>query len=77
MTTEELSLLIEVRDAAQSGRARRLRLAAGLAQADIAGAIGVTPAAVTRWEAGDRRPHGAPAVAYAQLLRHLATEIAR
>jgi DNA-binding transcriptional regulator YiaG len=77
MTAADLTLLMEARDAARSGRAARLRTAAGLAQADIANTIGVTPACVSRWEAGARRPHGTRAIAYAQLLRDLAQQVAR
>jgi transcriptional regulator with XRE-family HTH domain len=77
MSNSELVLLMEARDAAQSGRGRRIRLAAGLSQAELAAAVGVSPVAISRWEAGDRRPRGGAAVAYAQLLRELAQEVAR
>jgi DNA-binding transcriptional regulator YiaG len=68
----DLGLVMEARETARSGRGERLRLAAGLSQGELAAAIGVTPACISRWEAGDRRPRGAAAVAYAQLLRELA-----
>ena len=73
--TPDLPLLIEARDATRSGRGERLRVAAGLSQGEMAAAIGVTPACISRWEAGDRRPRGAAAVAYAQLLRELAAHM--
>jgi transcriptional regulator with XRE-family HTH domain len=76
MTGTDLLLLVEARDAARSGRGRTVRLAAGLAQRDIAEAIGVSPVAVSRWEAGDRRPRGEPALRYARLLRELTGAIA-
>jgi transcriptional regulator with XRE-family HTH domain len=76
MTTTELVLLMEARDAARSGRARRLRTATGLSQAEVAAVIGVSSFAVSRWESGDRRPRGAPAIAYARLLRDLARQLA-
>jgi DNA-binding transcriptional regulator YiaG len=70
-TETDIRLLIEAREAAKSGRAERVRVAAGLSQAEIAAAIGVTAPCVSRWEAGDRRPRGAAAIAYARLLQEL------
>lgn len=72
----DLGLVMEAREAARSGRGERLRIAAGISQGELAAAIGVTPAAVSRWEAGERRPRGDAAVAYAQLLRSLAERMA-
>jgi transcriptional regulator with XRE-family HTH domain len=37
---------------------RLLRMHAGLTQRDIAKCIGTTAAAVSRYESGDREPHG-------------------
>jgi transcriptional regulator with XRE-family HTH domain len=68
----ELTLIVEARDAAQSGRAARLRRAAGVSQSELAIAIGVTPSAISRWEAGQRHPRGKQAAAYALALRALA-----
>ena len=68
----DLALVMEAREAARSGRGERLRTAAGISQGELAAAIGVTPACISRWEAGDRRPRGVAAMAYAQLLRSLA-----
>jgi len=51
---------------------RAIRQDAGLSQADVAEAIGgVTRAAVSRWETGDRRPRGGLLVAYSELLQGL------
>jgi transcriptional regulator with XRE-family HTH domain len=50
---------------------RELREAAGLSQADIAAALGVSPAAVSRWEAGKRAPRGPWADLYRELLQSL------
>lgn len=66
---------MEARDLAQSGCGRRIRVASGLSQAEVAAAIGVSPVAISRWEAGERRPRGAGAVAYARLLRDLAARM--
>jgi transcriptional regulator with XRE-family HTH domain len=76
VTSSDLSLLMEARTAAGSGRGRRIRQAAGLSQAELAAVVGVSPVAISRWEAGDRRPHGAAAIAYARLLRELAEQVA-
>jgi len=76
MTERELELLIEVRAAVQGGRAARVRELAGLSQAEVAALVGVTPAAISRWEAGERRPTGPRAVAYGRVLRRIATGLA-
>lgn len=52
--------------------ARRIRRAAGLSLEEVAGAVGVTAAAVSRWENGGRVPHGHAAVRYLRLLGSLA-----
>jgi transcriptional regulator with XRE-family HTH domain len=54
-----------------SGEGRRTRRLASLSQADVAREVGVSTAAVSRWEAGLRRPNGRHAVRYANLLRAL------
>ena len=74
---DDVLLILEARDAAQTGRARRLREAAGLAQTEVARSIGVTPSCVSRWEGGLRRPAGAPAVRWTRLLHELASYLAR
>jgi transcriptional regulator with XRE-family HTH domain len=71
MAERELELLIEVRTAVQSGRAARVRELAGLSQAEVAALVGVTPAAISRWEAGERRPTGERALAYGRVLRRI------
>ena len=71
MSAEDLQLLIEVRQAIATGRAARVRELAGLSQAEVASLVGVTPAAVSRWEAGIRRPTGGQALAYARALRQI------
>lgn len=76
MAMGELALIIEARDAARSGRAARLRRAAGVSQSELAAAVGVTPSAISRWESGRRYPRAEAAAAYARALRTLASEIA-
>jgi DNA-binding transcriptional regulator YiaG len=76
MTNAELSLLIEGRTAARTGRGAQIREAGGLTQADLARWLGVTQAAVARWEAGERTPRGASAIAYGRALRKIEREVA-
>jgi len=67
-TPDQLLSLTAARDLARSGRARELRLAARLSLAEMAGAVGVSAATVSRWECGQRRPHGPAALRYGALL---------
>ena len=50
---------------------RAIRQSGGLSQGDLAVDLGVTRAAVSRWETGDRTPRGDLLVAYAELLERL------
>lgn len=54
---------------------RRLRVDAGLTVAQLATAIGVAPASVSAWEAGDRAPQGVHRAAYAQALETIRAEL--
>lgn len=53
---------------------RSLRQDAGLSQAQIAAALGVSAPAVSRWESGRRDPSDAHLDAYAAVLKRLAEE---
>ena len=53
---------------------RAIREDAGLSQADVAGPLHVTRAAVSRWETGERRPRGDLLIAYSELLQTLRRE---
>lgn len=59
-----------------SGEARRIRLTVGLSRPELARDIGCDPAAIARWEVGDRRPRGEYALAYHRVLRRLRSRIA-
>ncbi|MCX4557964.1 helix-turn-helix domain-containing protein [Streptomyces phaeochromogenes] len=48
---------------------RAIREAAGLTQAEVADAVGVTPQAVALWESGNRTPRGHLLDRYAEALR--------
>lgn len=63
--------IIFARRAARSGMARALRVEAGLTQAEVAREVGVTAAAVCRWESGKRLPRSAAAERYGEFLERL------
>ncbi len=74
----ELVRFIRLRASLPDPAARRvIREAGGLAQADIADALGVSSAAVARWEAGSRTPRRDHLIAYATLLERLERVIAQ
>jgi transcriptional regulator with XRE-family HTH domain len=68
--------LRQIRELADSGEARRLRIAARLSQGEIAAHCDTTPSAVSRWENGERVPRGRPARRYAAIILGL-SEAAR
>ena len=69
--TKELVAVSDARRAAIDGRLRAARLTAKLSQADIARAIGVTVATVSRWESGVRRPRREETIRLSGLLEAL------
>lgn len=52
---------------------RLIRERAGLTQEELAEALGVTRAALSRWESGRRNPRAANAIAYVDALDRLLT----
>ena len=54
--SENLSLELEGKEWSRSGKAARIRRAAGVTQAQIARELNVSESAVTRWEQGLRTP---------------------
>jgi DNA-binding XRE family transcriptional regulator len=64
----DVRCLMEVRRWARSGRARELRVRAGLTQAEVAGAVGVSRETVNLWEHGKRVPRTARALRYGRFL---------
>lgn len=56
---------------ATPGAVRAIRVGAGLSQAEVAAALGVTQTAMSRWERGQRVPRGKAAQDYARLLQRL------
>lgn len=73
--TPALLQLATARWLSQKSRGRDLRLKAGLSLGEVASVIGVGENTISRWENGRRRPHGEPAILWAdlcsQLKRHL------
>lgn len=63
--------LLAARRFASTGEAHEIRTACGLSLADVAAAIGSTPATVSRWERQESVPYGPPARRYARLLAEL------
>ena len=72
MNSDQALQIAKVRRLLASGDARRARTATGLSLTEVASVLGVSPAAVSRWETGPRRPTGRAALAYGRLLAELA-----
>jgi transcriptional regulator with XRE-family HTH domain len=71
MNANEAVLVARARRATQDGRARSVRVAAGLSQHEVGAVVRVTAAAISRWESGVRLPRGEAAVRYARFLDRL------
>lgn len=67
----DLADLLVAREATRAGRAAAIRRDAGLSQAEVAEHVGVTAAAISRWESGKRRPRGQAAIRYGRILGEL------
>lgn len=76
MRPVDLTLIAQTRADLASGRARAIRLEAGLSQSAIAAALGVARQAVTGWEAGTTSLTDSHALEYGRLLRSLAKRAA-
>jgi len=64
--------LAAVREWVRTGRCRQIREHANVSQGEVARAVGVEPATVCRWEAGQRMPQGDAAIRYLEVLEALA-----
>ncbi|MDP9334301.1 MAG: helix-turn-helix domain-containing protein [Actinomycetota bacterium] len=67
-TRRDLLRLAEARRLAATGAGRRIRVAAGLSQPELARSIGVPHETVGRWERGERVPRHPAALRWAELL---------
>lgn len=63
--------LTRVRNLTASGAARAIRESAGLSLSEAATGAEVHRLTIYRWEHGQRRPHGEPALRYLALLERL------
>ena len=70
-SARRLVAISEARTAVLEGRVRQARERARLSQAEFGEAIGVQPAAVSRWESGQRLPRGDVAERLTHLLREI------
>lgn len=73
----ELLVVVQVREMLRTGKARRIREAAGLSTRDVATAVGVDAKALHKWEIGKTRPQHATAVLYGRFLLELQRTLAR
>src|SRR5438105_263809 len=64
----ELERLARVRHLAVSGGAAAIRMRAQVSSVEVGGAVGVDHVTVLRWEKGRRRPSGAAALRYLEVL---------
>jgi transcriptional regulator with XRE-family HTH domain len=71
VTEIDLAALRWIRMAAQDGSAREIREEARITILELAERVGVSAAAISRWERGNRVPRGAAARAYAAVLLDL------
>jgi DNA-binding transcriptional regulator YiaG len=72
--TQDVQTVAWVRRLARTGTARLIREGAGISGSELARELGVSRAAVSRWERGERAPKGDVAQAWAAILRRLSTE---
>jgi DNA-binding XRE family transcriptional regulator len=75
MRHADLLMLTEMRESCTTGVARKLREAARLTQREVGESCDVSGQTIALWETGKRTPTGAPALAYAKLLRQLARQV--
>jgi len=71
MNSSELLLLAEVREAARTGEARRVRQRARISLSEVAAVCDVDQSTVARWETDQRSPRGAAGLKYARFISKL------
>ncbi len=73
----ELETIVSIRQLARSGEARRIREAAGLSLRELAAAVGVDAASISRWERGLSAPRVHHALAWHKALMVAVAPVAR
>jgi transcriptional regulator with XRE-family HTH domain len=72
MDTKRILRLAAARRHAATGTGRTIRQRANVSMREVAEAIGSSEPTLSRWETGQRQPHGEVAVRWAELLAELA-----
>jgi DNA-binding transcriptional regulator YiaG len=72
MTIDETLRLARVRRFCETGTARAIRTGAGLSLSEVSDPVGVARQTILRWERGERKATGEPALRYLALLEELA-----
>ena len=71
MDATDLQKIAEAHVALATGQARELRKALRMSVLDLGATVGVSGAAISRWECGKRTPQGETALKYARVLEVL------
>lgn len=71
MTTDELRALMFARAACADGRAKNLRIQAGLSFRELGKVADLNPSTIAKWESGSRVPHGEIGIRYGRTLSSL------
>ena len=71
MRAADLALIARTRGDLATGRARQLRVDAGVSLAEVAAVLKVSRQAAGQWETGRTRPSAVHALAYGRLLARL------
>lgn len=74
MDNGRLFKLVAARRHSVTGTGQEIRKRAKLTRPDVAGAVGVEPITIYRWERALRVPRGEPAIRWAELLETLEQE---
>jgi DNA-binding transcriptional regulator YiaG len=72
MKTADAVKLARARELAANGEGERIRVKSRLSHAHFGAVLGVSDVTILRWERGDRKPSGKPALRYVDLLDKLA-----
>jgi DNA-binding transcriptional regulator YiaG len=71
MARSDIAALAQVRTLMRTGAARSLRTSKNVSLSEVAAAAHIAKSTLSRWERGERTPHGAPAIRYLRVLQDL------